>query len=56
MLGNVNALGMGQLGNKSPNLQSPPQSSLTNSMGINSMAMSIANNGPQSMNPMPSKY
>lgn len=48
---NVNQLGIGPLGNKSPNLQSPPQS-LPNTMGMNSMPMSIANNGTQPMNSM----
>lgn len=51
---NVNQLGIGPLGNKSPNLQSPPQS-LPNSLGMNSMnsmPMSIANNGTQPMNSM----
>lgn len=52
MIGNVNALGMGQLGSKSPNLQSPPQSSLANNMGMNSMPMSVANNGTQPMSSM----
>lgn len=47
--GNVNQLGMGPLGNKSPNLQSPPQSNLPNTLGMNSMPMSIANNGTQPM-------
>lgn len=46
---------MGQLGNKSPNLQSTPQSSLSNNLGMNSMAMSIANNGPQAMSSMQGK-
>lgn len=50
--GNVNQLGMGPLGSKSPNLQSPPQSSLPNTMGMNSMPMSIANNGTQPMSSM----
>lgn len=48
---NVNQLGMGPLGNKSPNLQSPPQS-LPNSLGMNTMPMSIANNGTQPMSSM----
>lgn len=50
--GNVNQLGMGPLGNKSPNLQSPPQSNLPNTLGMNTMPMSIANNGTQSMSTM----
>lgn len=50
--GNVNQLGMGPLGSKSPNLQSPPQSNLPNTMGMNSMPMSIANNGTQPMSSM----
>lgn len=50
--GNVNQLGMGPLGNKSPNLQSPPQANLPNTLGMNSMPMSIANNGTQPMNTM----
>lgn len=50
--GNVNQLGMGPLGNKSPNLQSPPQSSLPNTLGMNTMPMSIANNGTQPMSSM----
>lgn len=46
--GNVNQLGMGPLlGNKSPNLQSPP-----NTLGMNSMPMSIANNGTPPMSTM----
>lgn len=45
---------MGQLGNKSPNLQSP-QSSLPNNLGMNSMAMSMANNGNQPMSSMQGK-
>lgn len=55
LLSNVNAMGMNQLGNKSPNLQSPPQSNLPNNLGMNSMAMSIANNGPQAMGSMQGK-
>lgn len=50
---NVNQLGIGPL-NKSPNLQSPPQS-IPNTLGMNSMnslPMSIANNGTQPMNSM----
>lgn len=47
---NVNQIGMG-LGNKSPNLQSPP-SNLPNTLGMNSMPMSIANNGTQPMTSM----
>lgn len=39
------------LGNKSPNLQSPP-SNLPNTLGMNSMPMSIANNGTQPMTSM----
>lgn len=54
MLGNVNPL-MSQLGSKSPNLQSPPQSNLQNNLGLNAMAMSIANNGPQAMGSMQGK-
>lgn len=50
--GNVNQLGMGPLGNKSPNLQSPPQSNLPNTLGMNTMPMSIANNGTQPMSSM----
>lgn len=38
-----NAMGMGQLGNKSPNVQ--PQSNLANSLGMNSLPMTITNNG-----------
>lgn len=54
MLGGVNALGLGQMGNKSPNLQSPPnvQSSMPNNIGsinVHSMSMSIANNGNSPM-------
>lgn len=49
MLGGVNTLGLGQMGSKSPNLQSPPnvQSSMPNNIGsiVHSMSMSIANNG-----------
>lgn len=55
-------LNMGQLGSKSPNLQSQQQqqqlqSSMANNMGMNSMQMSIANNGTQQqpMNSMPGK-
>lgn len=54
IIGNVNALGMGQLGSKSPNLQSPPQS-MANNMGMNTMPMSIANNGTQPMSSMQGK-
>lgn len=50
--GNVNQLGMGPLGNKSPNLQSPPQANLPNTLGMNTMPMSIANNGTQPMSSM----
>lgn len=58
LVGNINALGMGQLGSKSPNLQSSlnVQSSMSNNMSsigpMNSMAMSIANNGTQPMSSM----
>lgn len=58
LVGNINALGMGPLGSKSPNLQSSlnVQSSMSNNMGgigpMNSMAMSIANNGTQPMSSM----
>lgn len=55
VIGNVNALGMAQLGNKSPNIQSP-QASLPNNLGMNSMAMSIANNGNQPMSSMQGKF
>jgi len=61
MVGNVNVLGMGQLGSKSPNLQSPPnvQSSIPNNLGVgmgNSLVMSMASNGNvQPMNSMQSK-
>lgn len=55
MVGNINALGMSQLGSKSPNLQSV-QSSMPNNLGgigpMNSMAMSIANNGTIGSQPM----
>lgn len=47
---------MGQLGSKSPNLQSPSQPSLANNMNMNAMPMSIANNGTQPMSSMQGKY
>uniref|UniRef100_A0A1B0DMU5 Uncharacterized protein n=2 Tax=Phlebotomus papatasi TaxID=29031 RepID=A0A1B0DMU5_PHLPP len=56
IIGNVAAIGIGPLGSKSPNLQSPPnaQASMSNNLGVgtmgNSMVMSIASNGnPQPM-------
>ncbi|XP_059616198.1 protein cbp-1-like [Phlebotomus argentipes] len=56
MIGGVAAIGIGPLGSKSPNLQSPPnaQASMSNNLGVgtmgNSMVMSIASNGaPQPM-------
>lgn len=56
--GNINALTMGQLNNKSPNLQSTlVQSTMPNTLGVgmNSMPMSIANNGTQPMSTMQGK-
>lgn len=61
MVGNISGLGMGQLGSKSPNLQSSlnAQSSMANNhsgVGMNSMQMSIANNGTQSMGTMQGNF
>lgn len=60
MVGNINAHGMGQLGSKSPNLQSSlnSQASMSNNLGVgmNSMQMSIANNGTQPMGSMQGTY
>lgn len=58
MIGNpMGAAGMNQLGSKSPNLQSPNAASMQvvgGQMGmVNSMAMSISNNGTPGMNTMP---
>lgn len=52
--------GMNQLGSKSPNLQSPSAGGMQVSgaqMGgmVNSMPMSISNNGTQGMNAIPGK-
>lgn len=56
----MGAAGMNQLGSKSPNLQSPNAASMQvvgGQMGmVNSMAMSISNNGTPGMNTMPGKY
>lgn len=56
MVGVVNPLRLGQVGNKSPNLQSPPnvQSSIPNNLDsiVHSMSMSIANNGNAPMSSM----
>lgn len=49
---------MGQLNNKSPNLQSTlVQSSMPNTLGVgmNSMPLSIANNGTQPLSTMQGK-
>lgn len=54
----MNALAMGQLNNKSPNLQSTlVQSSMPNTLGVgmNSMPLSIANNGTQPLSTMQGK-
>lgn len=59
--GNFNAMGIGQLGNKSPNMQAKPniQPNMSNNFGGgsigNSIAMSIANNGAQSIGGIPGK-
>ena len=57
MVGNINTMGMGQLGSKSPNIQASlnSQSNMPNNLGMNSMPMSIANNGTQSMGSMQGK-
>lgn len=58
MVGNITAHGIGQLGSKSPNLQSSlnAQSSMPNNLGsMNAMQMSIASNGTQSMGSMQGK-
>lgn len=58
MVGNLNAHGIGQLGSKSPNLQSSlnAQSGMPNNLGgMNAMQMSIASNGTQSMGSMQGK-
>lgn len=64
MVGNLNVHGIGQLGNKSPNLQmnAQQQAAMQNNMGgggpvgMNAMQMSIANNGTQSMGSMQGKF
>ena len=61
MVGNpMGAGGMNQLGSKSPNLQSPNAAGMQVNVGqmcnmVNSMPMSISNNGAQQMNSMPGK-
>ena len=58
--GPMGAAGMNQLGSKSPNLQSPNAGGMQvggGQMGmVNSMPMSISNNGTQGINSMPGMY
>lgn len=58
IIGGVNPLGLGQVGNKSPNLQSSPnvQSNMPNNIGNIVHSLSIANNGNASMNSMQGKF
>jgi len=58
--GGMGGAAMNQLGSKSPNLQSPNTNAMQVSGGqlgmVNSMPMSISNNGNQAMNAMQGKH